>query len=234
MGKYLGAGLLCTFFAANAMAQLEEIVVTAQRGTEGYSEMPAITIKKSADFLVQEIQLVNDSRSPDLRRKEIVSTIEGMMKQAASDKNIAIAYGEGFLLPVDLTDDSLQILEDKKRSDTSSVNIFVKIVLASGDNTKIRIADLRKFISRTQVVGRTEIEPEGDIGLSIVNPEKYRYEILSKIADENTRLSRTMAGKCRVKVGGISSRVQWERTEIAELTLYIPYVAELTDCTYEP
>lgn len=234
MGKYLGVGLLCTFFAANAMAQLEEIVVTAQRGTEGYSEMPAITIKKSADFLVQEIQLVNDSRSPDLRRKEIVSTIEGMMKQAASDKNIAIAYGEGFLLPVDLTDDSLQILEDKKRSDTSSVNIFVKIVLASGDNTKIRIADLRKFISRTQVVGRTEIEPEGDIGLSIVNPEKYRYEILSKIADENTRLSRTMAGKCRVKVGGISSRVQWERTEIAELTLYIPYVAELTDCTYEP
>jgi hypothetical protein len=232
--KYFAVLFLLGLPAASAMAQTDEIVVTARRQTEGYNEMPAVTIKKPADFLVQKIELVNDSRSPDLRQKEIISTIEAMLRRATSDKNIAISYGEGFLLPVDLTDDSLQIIEDKRHSDASSISIFVKIVLSHGDNTKVRIGDLRKFISQTKVVGRTEIEPLGDIGLSILNPEKYRYEILEKIAAENSRIAKTVAGKCRVKLGGISSRVQWERTDIAELTLYIPYITELTDCTYEP
>jgi hypothetical protein len=234
MKRSLVGGILLSVTTIGALAQSEEIVVTAQRRSEGYNEMPAISLKKPADFLVQEIELINDSRSPDLRKKEIIATMEGMLKRAAAEKNIALSYGEGFLLPIDLTDESLQIIENKKHSDTSSVRIFVKITLTGGDNTKTRISDLRKFIVRTQVVGRTEIEPQGDIGLSIVNPEKYRYEILSKIAAENAQLTKTMHAKCHVKLGGLASRVQWERTDVAELTLYIPYVAELTDCAYEP
>jgi hypothetical protein len=226
--------IFLSFVTFGAVAQSEEIVVTAQRRSESYGEMPAVTIKKAADFLVQEIQLTNDSRSPELRKKEIISTIEGMLKRTSADKNIALSYGEGFLLPVDLTDESLQIIEDRKRSDTSAIHIFVKITLSAGDNTKAKIADLRKFISRTQVAGRTEIEAQGDVGLSIVNPEKYRYEILTKIAEENARLTRAIGGKCRVKLAGLAARVQWERTDIAELTLYVPYGTEMTDCAYEP
>jgi hypothetical protein len=226
--------IFLSFVSFVAIAQSDEIVVTAQRQSTGYGEMPAVTIKKPADFLVQAIALTNDSRSPDLRKKEIISTIEGMLRRAAADKNIALSYGEGFLLPVDLTDESLQIIEDKKRSDTSSIYIFVKITLAAGDNTKAKIADLRKFITRTQVVGRTEIEPLGDVGLSIVNPERYRYEILAKIAAENARLVKAIGSKCRVKLAGLASRVQWERTDVAELTLFVPYGAEMTDCAYEP
>jgi len=95
-------GLLAALAAFAAHAQMtEEVVVTAARRSEGYEGMPAITITKPADFLVQKIRLVNDSRSPDLRKKEIISTIDGMLKRAARDRNIALSYGEGFLLPVD-------------------------------------------------------------------------------------------------------------------------------------
>jgi hypothetical protein len=211
----------------------DEIVVTAMR-SEGYGAMPAVTVSQPADFLVQEIRLVNDSRSPDLRKQEIVATIGGMLKRAAREKGIALSYGEGFLVPVNLSDDSLAIIEDKKRVDTSSVDIYVKVNLAAGDDAKTKIANLRKFIEDTQRTGRTEIEPLGDVGLSIVDPEKYRYDILAKIARENERLTKAMGQKCQVKIGGLEGRVQWERTDVAELTLYIPYGVEVSQCTYQP
>ena len=225
----LGAMLL----GVDASAQnLEEVVVTGLRASD-YSEMPAVTITKPADFLVQKIQLINDSRSPDLRKKEIIETVEGMLKRSTSGRNIALSYGEGFLVPVNLTEESLQIIEDKKRPDTSRVEIYVKVTLAAGDDTKARIAALRKFIEKTPLVGRTEVEPMDDVGLSIVGPEKYRYDILARIAEENARLAKVVGSKCEVKVSGLSRRVMWERTEVAELMLYIPYEMEMSHCMYE-
>jgi hypothetical protein len=232
--KHLLLGLLAVLLTAAAHAEPQEIVVTAMR-SEGYGEMPAVTISKPADFLVQQIRLINDSRAPDLRKKELIATIEGMLKRAASEKNVALSYGgDGFLLPVNLTDESLEIIQDQKRSDTSSVDIFVKVSLAPGDDVKARISSLKKFIERAQLAGRTEIDPLDDIGLSVVNPEKYRHDILAKIADENARLSKAMGEKCQVKVGGLERRVKWERSEVAELTLYIPYEVEISDCIYPP
>ncbi len=217
----------------DASAQnLEEVVVTGLRASD-YSEMPAVTITKPADFLVQKIPLINDSRSPDLRKKEIIETVEGMLKRSTSGRNIALSYGEGFLVPVNLTEESLQIIEDKKRPDTSRVEIYVKVTLAAGDDTKARIAALRKFIEKTPLVGRTEVEPMDDVGLSIVGPEKYRYDILARIAEENARLAKVVGSKCEVKVSGLSRRVMWERTEVAELMLYIPYEMEMSHCMYE-
>jgi hypothetical protein len=226
-----GIGLFAAFSAA--AQELDEIVVTGSR-IGGYDAMPAVTIRKPADFLVQQIRLVNDSRSPELRRQEILSTIEAMLKRAAPGKRIALSYGKGFLEPVKLDDESLQILEDQRRADTGSIDLFVKIPLAASDNTKERIAELRAFIRDARLTGRTEIEPLGDIGLSIVNPERYRYDILAKIAEENTRMFSAMGSSCRIRLRGLEGRVQWERTDVAELTLFIPYGAEVTDCAYQP
>jgi hypothetical protein len=217
--------------AAAAQAQVEEIVVTARMQTS-FEGMPAVTLQKPGDFLVQEIRLINDSRSPDLRKKEILDTIQGLLRQAQGQRNIALSYGEGFLVPIDLDDESLQIIEDQKRADTSSINIFVKVALTGRGDIKKRIGELRQFIDDARVIGRTEIDPDGDIGLSIVNPERYRMELLGGIAADNARIGNAMGKGCRITVGGLENRVTWERTGIAELTLYIPYGVEVSDCAY--
>ena len=209
--------------------ELEEIVVTAQR-TQSYEGVPAVTVRKPADYLVQEIRLVNDSRSPDLRKSEIIGTIDGLLKRATELRNVALSYGEGFLVPIDLSSDALQIIEDQKRSDTSVVDIYVKVTLTEKDDTKKRIGDLRGFIKQAKLVGRTEIDPTGDVGLSIVNPEKYRAELLAHIAEDNAKLSKAMGGKCEVTVAGLERRIEWQRTGVAELTLYIPYSVEISKC----
>jgi hypothetical protein len=212
-----------------AQAQLEEIVVTGSRRTS-YNEMPAVTVPKVADFLVQNIRLVNDSRSPDLRKQEIVATIQTLMKQAARSQNIELSYGQGFLLPIDLSDEALEIIEDNKRVDTSYVDIYVKVKFDPKADAKAQITALRKFITGATKAGRTEIDSLGDIGLSIVNPERYRYEVISAISEEVGRLNRALGVSCKLSLSGLEGRVQWQRTSVSELTLFIPYRIELSEC----
>lgn len=219
--------------SGSAAAELEEIVVTATRSDDfGHYGMPAVALVKQADFLVQNIRLVNDSRSPDLRKQEIVGTIEAMLERARRMRGMALSYGQGFLEPIDLSDDSLRLIEDHDRFDTSYVDIFAKVEFDPAKRPKEQIADLREFISGTDKVGRTEIDPLGDIGLSIVGPEQYRYEIIQKIAAESRKLGGTLAGDCQMSVKGLEGRVEWQRTSLSELTLYIPYEFEVTDCRF--
>ena len=91
----------------------------------------------------------------------------------------------------------------------------------------------RQFLgsSGAKKAGRTEILPLGDIGLSIVGPEQHRYEIIEKIAGENAKVSQAMNAECEIKIGGLEGRAQWERTSVSELTLYIPYGMEVSDCS---
>ncbi len=227
-------GILASLAASAVFAQdagLEEIVVTGSRIDVDYYEMPAVTITRKADFLVQNIRLVNDSRSPDLRKTEIIETIRNLIRRSGSMEGMALSYGRGFLEPINLDDESLQLIEDRQRVDTSYIDIYAKVALNPDRRSETQIADLREFVSGVRKAGRTEILPLGDIGLSIVGPEQYRYEIIRKIAAENAKISQAMNADCVITIGGLEGRVQWERTSVSELTLYIPYGMEVADCS---
>ena len=40
-----------------------------------------------------------------------------------------------------------------------------------------------------------------------------------------------MKADCEITIVGLEGRVQWERTGVLELTLYIPYGMEVADCS---
>jgi len=228
MRWWLVTFLSASFPSQSALAQLQEVVVTGAR-VDSY-DMPAVAVAKQADFLVQNIRLINDSRSPELRRQEIFGTIERMLAEAERVRGMALSYGTGFLEPIDLTGEALQLIADRQRVDTSYVDIFAKVQFDQKRNARDQIVALRDFISKAQRIGRTEIDALGDIGVSIVGPEQYRYEIIQQIAAENRRLGAALGNECEVAVGGLEGRVQWERTDVSELTLYIPYRVEVKSC----
>lgn len=201
---------------------VEEIVVTGLHSGE-YTETPSVTFKKKADFLVQSVRLVNDSRSPELRKSEIVQTIRNLMSSSKKIKGIELSYGEGFLVPLNLDDDALKIIDDKKTSDTSRINISIKIAVTEKEPAKVKIEELKKFLKGASLVGRTLLEEQGDIGLSIVNPEQYRYEVLSLVAKENNKLKEAFGSTCSTESDGVSGRVEWDRTAIDELVLFIRF-----------
>ncbi len=217
--------------AVPAWAQLEEIVVTAERVSgDDYSRIPAVVLEHRADFLVQRIELTNDTRAADARAKELHQTIRDMVADATKRPGIALSYGDDFLIPI--TDKSYEVPLNSlgKRPDTSSTDIYVKMALGTNDNVTAGIATLAGFIKGARVSGRTEIRAKDDVGLSLVAPEKYRYDIIAKITEDARRLQSAVGARCKIELSGLSNRVSWKRSDVATLTLYIPYQIQLRDC----
>jgi predicted PilT family ATPase len=104
------------------------------------------------------------------------------------------------------------------------------MALGEKDDVPAAIKNLTSFIKKAKISGRTEIELEGDVGLSLVTPEKYRYEIIGKITEDAKKLRAAVGEKCRIEMSGLSNRVSWQRSDVSELTLYIPYQVQLSEC----
>ena len=216
---------------APVWAQLEEIVVTGERVSgDDYSRIPAIVLERRADFLVQRVELTNDTRAADARTKELHQTIRDMVADATKHPGIALSYGDEFLIPITATAYEVPLNPGGKRPDTSSADLYVKMALGAKDNVREAIATLVDFIKKARVSGRTEIRPKDDVGLSLVAPEKYRYEIIAKITEDARRLQAAVGARCRIELTGLSNRVSWKRSDVSTLTLYIPYQVQLKDC----
>ena len=223
----MGVALLCSL---PAWAQ-EEIVVTGERyNGDDYLRIPAIVLLHRADFLVQSIRLTNDTRAPQSRIDELHQTIKDMVADAGKRPGVALSYGDQFLIPVTATAYDVPLDSSGKKADTTSTTLFVKMALSAKDDVPSAIAALNAFIKKARVSGRTEIEPNGDVGLSLVSPEKYRYEIIAKIAADAKQLQSAVGAQCKVEISGLANRVSWQRSDVSELTLYIPYQVQLAGC----
>ena len=169
MQRHISLALAIVCVAAMpAWGQLEEVVVTGSRiSGDDYSGIPAVVLQRRADFLVQSIRLTNDTRAENARIKELQQTIRDMVSDAAKKPGIALSYGDEFLIPISATATEVVLIAGDKRPDTSSTSIYVKMALGEKDDVPAAIASLKAFIKKARVSGRTEIEPEGDVGLSL-------------------------------------------------------------------
>jgi hypothetical protein len=225
--------VFCLAYAPLAMPQnnLGEIVVTGSRVSgDDYSGIPAITLDKRADFLVQQIRLTNDTRAADARRKELYQTIRDLLTDASKKPGMALGYGDEFLIPITPENYEIPLQSVGQRPDTSWTELYVKVALAPSDDVSKSLSALSAFISKASVTGRTEIQPQDDVALSIVNPERYRFEIIAQISADAKKLQDAVGAQCRVSISGLSNRVSWQRSDVSQLTLYIPYEVELAEC----
>jgi hypothetical protein len=210
-------------------AQLDEVVVTGTRiSDEDLALMPAVAITRRADFLALSVTLENDTREAEARKRELHETLRTLVADAAK-QGMSLAYGDEYLIPVTAANYQLP-LSSGSRSDTSRVELYLKRPLGPTDNVAAEIARLEAFVDKARVVGRTLVNADDDIALSVVNPERYRFDIVAAIAADARKLQAAAGTGCRANLSGLGSRVSWERTDEAELTLYLPYRVEITDC----
>ena len=216
--------------AQDAGEDLDMIVVTGSR--VGYRELqktPAIFVTKPGDFLLQNIVLINDSREPAVRKRELHETIAKLI--AASAGRYRILHNGAYRTALDRNNYQIDPEEDEERPDSSLVNLQVRTDLG-GDPARADevISAMRRFIRDATRVGRTEIDLDGDSGLAMNRPERFRYEIVDAIARDSQRLLEVMAMQCRIELEGLNSRIEWQRVSAAELLLYIPYTMSIGDC----
>jgi hypothetical protein len=201
----------------------QEIVVTGSRvEQDGYArDMPAVGLRRTADFLTQEVVISGDTRDPKQRAAEIRQMLDKAVRLAAQ-RGVQLAYGDYVLTPLTLANMDDLPLQNDNRPDSQKVSFLVKAPLGteSGATAQKRIAD---YIEAVPEVGRAQMDESGDSSLSIVGPDQYRLQIADKVMEDGRALAAKMGPGYGVTVEGLNMPVLWTRAGPSEVLLYVPY-----------
>ncbi|MCW9000364.1 MAG: hypothetical protein OQK04_16765, partial [Kangiellaceae bacterium] len=170
----------------------------------------------------QKVKLINDSRDKKKREKELYSTVRDILKAKNKDGKIEIGVGKDIVYPITLENLQLDFYKGG-RADTSMVYLFIKTPITKKLSAEVLSLRLDKFIDKLKMTGRTEVDRDGDLILSIINPEKYRNELLTLIAEELNSTKKIFGDSYKAEIDGISGALQWERASVSELRLYLEY-----------
>jgi hypothetical protein len=203
--------------------QAEEIVVTANRAEGG--AMPGTFLRKTGDFLLLQVDVRNDTREAAARKDEIYATLRNALADAKRTGDIELSVVDESELVIPLKVDSATVvLLPGDRPDTSRTRISVKTrIPASGANGQALISKLKDFVAGIKEVGRTKIEPDGSVDISIVAPHRYREEIVALYAADAKKVTAALGEDYKVVTRGIDRPVQWVRMGLLELALFVPY-----------
>lgn len=201
-----------------------EIIVTASRiDQDNYSsQMPAVGLRRSADFLVQEVIIRGDTRDEKQRRTEIRTMLNQAVRMA-KQHGVELAYGDYVLTTLTLENVDDLDLERDNRPDSEGISFLVKAPLGGIESGKLAEERIARYIDAVPESGRAQMDKSGDTTLSVVGPDNFRSEIAAKIAEDSQALARQMGENYAIQAEGLNMPVQWTRSGPAEVLLYIPY-----------
>lgn len=88
-------------------------------------------------------------------------------------------------------DSATVVLRNGDRPDTGATRISVKTKIPQqGANGQALISKLKDFVAGIKVTGRTKLDPDGDVDISIVAPHRYRAEIIALFAQDAKNIYR--------------------------------------------
>jgi len=101
-----------------------EIVVTgARRSIDNFDDkVPAVGLKRTAEFAVQPIRVTGDTREEATRHEEMFQTIRRLI-DAANAHGVQLAFGEMILEPLTLANYKDLTLNRDSRPDTNRVEL---------------------------------------------------------------------------------------------------------------
>lgn len=201
-----------------------EIIVTAsRREAEDFDErVPAVGLKRVADFAIQRVRVTGDTRETATRHEEMYQTIRRAIELAGSH-GVQLAFGETIVEPLTLANYRDLTFEGDSRPDTNQVSLMIKSSLSGGVDAREATARIDRFLKALKPIGRALVVESGDMTLSIVAPDQYRGDIGALVARDAAAMAGKFGADYAVEVRGLNRPVEWSRAGLTEVLLYIPY-----------
>lgn len=202
---------------------LEEVVVTANRN-EGEA-MPGTFLRKTGDFLLLQVVVRNDTREAPARKEEIYATLRNALADAkrAGDIELSVIDENDLVIPLKV-DSATVSLSPGDRPDSNFTRISVKTrIPSSGANGQVLISKLKDFVAGIKEDGRTKLDADGSVDISVISPHQYRDEIIALYAADARKVTAALGEDYKVVTTGIDRPVRWVRIGLLELGLFVPY-----------
>ena len=175
-----------------------------------------------ADFFVQPVAIRGDTRDPAARRREIRAMLNDAVR-LARQHGVELAYGEYVLTALTPENVDELSLEGDSRPDSERVTFLVKAALNAGQSAAQAQERIAAYIESVPENGRAQMDEWGDATLSVVGPDSFRDQIITAIAEDANRQSAKLGDGYAVEIQGLNKPVQWARSGLSEVQLFIPY-----------
>lgn len=217
-------------YAQDEASTLDRIEVTGSRiSYRDLLDTPAVAITRPGDYLLQEFRLENDTRDAASRERELYETIDRLV--AAGGSRYDVLHGDAYRIVLDRGNRRVDLEDDAKRPDTSTVTLQLRAGLGSDPKQAEQIATaMQAFLGDATGVGRTQIEVVGETALGMAKPERFRHDLIAAISQDTMKVMQSLGLQCSVALEGLNSRIEWQRVSAGELLLYIPYQMEISGC----
>jgi len=230
--KFITSGLtLCLVGAAPALAQVDEIIVTATRlsgsspiAVSGGGDGPGLFLEKKGDFLLLEVTIENDSREFTDRLEGINDTVQKFIEAATNDPDITLSIiDDSFVRP--LTKENFSDgIRPGGRPDTSVATLKVKTAIPEKVEDSYKLATkLSAFVDSIPETTRTKIKAFDQISVSVVNPYQYRSDVSKLVVAEINVITDGLGPDYRAIVRGLDKQLKWVRSGDLNLAFYLPY-----------
>lgn len=204
---------------------------------------PVIGLKRQADSAVRNIEIMSDSRDVDMRRREVQAMLLDAI-DAAKQKGFSLVTGSLELTEITRANwqDQFPELAGKPKADDDDDdydddsgeepgyeddggNTFIRLKVKTSLDGSINNAQqkIAGFIKGVPATGRSLIEPQGGLLLTIKNPDQYRDEIYKRIAEGAKHAASFYGPDYGLEVQGLDQDIAWQQVSNTELFLYIPY-----------
>jgi hypothetical protein len=208
-----------------AIGEGEDVVVTGSRidrlRDDGVS-VPTIGLTRRADFYLQTIVIVGDTRDQPQRRDEMLRMMRAALDRANAS-GLRISMSEEALRPITAADIPRMSFFRDSRPDAERLSFLVKLPLTATMTPEEVESRITNFIRSVQPVGRAVMERAGGNNLSVIRPEQYRSAIIGAIAADGSVQSRQFGEDYGVEAFGLQRPVEWSRSGSFDVFLYIPY-----------
>jgi len=219
--------MLVAALAVPAVAQdleSQEVVVTGSRMEQDdyVRDMPAVGLRRTADFLVQEVTIRGDTRDPKQRAAEIRQMLTKAV-QMAGQHGVQLAFGDYILTPLTMANLNEVTLRSDNRPDSQRIDFLVKAPLSGKEGGAAAEKRIETYVDAVPEAGRAQMDESGDSSLSIVGPDQYRPQIAQRVMEDANALAARMGPAYGVTIEGLNMPVLWTRAGPSEVMLYIPY-----------
>ena len=206
----------------NQVPPFGEVLVTAQRQNAPYyrQDRPVVGLRRAADGAVMAVAISSDTRDAATRRQEIHAVLLAAIDRAAA-AGVELVSGSFQLEPVTRANYKTLPLGYGGRVDTSSVQLMVKTRL--GGSATAAETKLQPFISALKKSGRATVDASGGIALTVINPDQYRDQIMSLVADDAKHSAALFGPGFTYNIAGIDLPVMWSQVSSTEVFLFLPY-----------
>lgn len=182
-------------------------------------------LRRTADFAVQQVMITGDTREEDGRRAEILAMARNALGLAAKF-GVQLATGDFVVEPLTGANyKELPFSDDDDGVGAERIVFLVKTPLAPGIDAKTALDRIAKFIAAVPTVGRAEMKALSELTLTVVNPEQYRGAIIDLVAKDTAATSGRFGPTYGVEVTGLDRPVQWKRSGLTEVLLFLPSAA---------